>query len=134
MRGVNKVFLLGNLGGDVEMRYGKDGQPIARFSVATGHARKNEDGTWDERTDWHKVKAFGPLAERCSQRLSKGSPVLVDGRLSPHSYEDEAGVRRKIVDVVAWDVVFLHRRQPSITGPESGLDQPALEVSAGDPF
>ncbi len=134
MRSVNKVFLLGNLGGDVEMRYGQDGQPIARFSVATGHARKQDDGSWEERTDWHRVKAFGPLAERCAQRLSKGSPVLVEGRLSPRTWEDDSGQKRKLVEVVAWEVVFLHRRSPEYAAPPQAVTAPPAEEPASEPF
>lgn len=139
MRTINKVILMGNLGGDVELRYTDGGRAVGKFSLATRHVKKRDDGTLDERVDWHRVVAFGPLAERCSTYLGKGSGVVVDGRISPHSFEDKEGQRRKIVEVVAHDVLFLPRPQGSeersAAKPEVRPAAPAASPEAGDvPF
>jgi len=118
MRSINRVFLLGNLGSDVELRYTEDGRPVGKLSLATRYARKLDDGSWEERTDWHRIVAFGPLAERCNAHLAKGSGVLVEGRLSEHSFEDANNVRRKITEVIAREVVFLPRRAPAADPPK----------------
>ncbi len=110
MRTVNKVFLMGNLGADPDMRYSQQGKPRVKFNLATRHARKLEDGTWEESTDWHRVVVFGPKAEHCSKYLTKGSGVLVEGRLTERSWEDDNGVKRWITEVIAWEVVFLPGR------------------------
>ena len=117
MRSINRVFLLGNLGADVELRYTKDGRPVGNLSLATRHARKLDDGTWEELTDWHRIVAFGPLAERCNTHLSKGSGILVEGRLNERSFEDSNKIRRKVTEVIARDVVFLPRRERPAESP-----------------
>lgn len=113
MRTINKVILLGNLGADVEMRYTDTGTAIGKFSLATRFVKKRDDGSLDERVDWHKIVTFGPLAEKCSTYLSKGSGVVVEGRLSPRTFDDKEGQRRKVTEVVAFDVLFLPRRSPA---------------------
>lgn len=112
MRSINRVFLLGNLGADPEMRYTEDGRPVGKLRLATTHARKLDDGTWEELTDWHSIVAFGPLAERCNTHLSKGAGILVEGRLNERSFEDANKIRRKVTEVIAREVVFLPRPQP----------------------
>lgn len=107
MRSLNKVFLMGNLGADVDLRYSKDGKPRAVFSVATSQMRKREDGDWAEETEWHRVVAFSTLAERCSTYLRKGSAVLVEGRAQRRSWEDPERGRQWMHEVIAYDVVFL---------------------------
>jgi single-strand DNA-binding protein len=125
MRTINKVFLVGNLGGDPELRYSKEGRPIVRFNVATGHARKRDDGGWDEETDWHRVVAFGPLAENCSKYLRKGQPVTVEGRAHSYAYEDKDGARKFIHEVIAREVVFL--------SPRADAGEPATQVPPAPP-
>jgi single-strand DNA-binding protein len=125
MRTINKVFLVGNLGADPDLRYSKDGRPIVRFNVATRHARKRDDGGWDEETDWHRVIAFGNLAENCSKYLAKGRPVTVEGRAHSYAYEDKDGERKFIHEVIAREVVFLGAR------PET--DEPATPPSPATP-
>jgi len=125
MRTINKVILLGNLGADVELRYTDAGKAVGKLSLATRHARKLDDGSWEELVDWHKVVTFGTLAERCSTYLSKGSGVVVEGRLSARSFEDKEGQRRRVQEVIATDVLFLPRRAPV---PGEGV---ALESSGG---
>jgi single-strand DNA-binding protein len=136
MRTINKVILLGNLGADVEMRYSETGTAVGKFSLATRFAKKQADGSFDERVEWHKVVTFGPLAEKCSTYLTKGSGVVVEGRLSQHSFEDKEGNRRKITEVVAFDVLFLPRRSPAPGDTVSPTTTPpaSAPVEADAPF
>lgn len=125
MRTINRVFLLGNLGADVELRFAQDATPVAKLSVATRHAKKLPDGSWEEATDWHRVKVFGPQAEACAKHLSKGSGVLVEGRIACHSYQDDQGIKRYVTDVIAREVCFTTRAG---NRPEMAIDPVAADV------
>lgn len=143
MRSLNKVFLMGNLGADVDLRYSKDGKPRALFSVATGRMRKKDDGEWAEETEWHRVVTFNTLAERCSTYLRKGSAVLVEGRSQRRSWEDPERGRQWMHEVIAYDVVFLRtgndrearsdRARPDADGASSS-PPPVQEADADLPF
>ena len=79
-----QITLVGNLGGDPEMRYLQDGRPVTNFSLATNRRWSNrQSGEQQEETIWWRVSIFGPSAEACNQYLSKGSQVLVIGRMRP---------------------------------------------------
>jgi single-strand DNA-binding protein len=78
-----KLIIMGNLGGDPEMRYTPDGTPVTNFSVATNRRWNNPDGSQGEETIWFRVTAWRKLAETCNQYLSKGRQVFVEGRLTP---------------------------------------------------
>ena len=80
MAGVNKAIIVGNLGRDPEMRSGQSGTQIANFSVATSRRYNNRDGQMQEETEWHRIVAFGRLAEICGQYLRKGKQVYIEGR------------------------------------------------------
>ncbi len=117
MRTINKVMLLGNLGHDPELRHSREGTPMVRLNVATHHARRTDDG-WEESTDWHRVVVFGAPAESCAKHLSKGSPVVVQGRLRHREYTDDRGEKRWITEVLTSDVLFLPRPdRPAGDGP-----------------
>jgi single-strand DNA-binding protein len=84
---INKVFLLGNLGSDPQIKFTKDGVMMAVFRLATNEfIRRN--GTYEKITDWHTVRAFGKLADFCS-KLKKGDRVFVEGKLRSTSFESD---------------------------------------------
>ena len=126
---------MGNLGADPEMRYSQAGKPRVKFRLATRHARKLEDGSWEELTTWHNVVVFGPMAENCAKYLTKGRGVLVEGRLNERTWEDDNGVKKWITEVIAREVVFLPGRgQQDSAGPAaSSLTQPQAQ-DADVPF
>jgi single-strand DNA-binding protein len=115
-RSVNQVILMGNLTRDPELRQIPSGQSVCSFSLALNRAYKDQSGQWQEATDYVDVVAWGPLAERVAQYVTKGRRVLVQGRLQSRSWEQE-GQKRSKVEVQANDVTFLDGRGE---GGESG--------------
>ncbi|MFH1531263.1 MAG: single-stranded DNA-binding protein [Pseudomonadota bacterium] len=105
---VNKVLLLGNLGGDPELRYTPSGQAVANFNLATNE-RVQKDGNWEERTEWHRIVVWGKLAERCNEYLKKGSSVFLEGRIQTRKWQDREGGDRYTTEIVAFTVQFLSR-------------------------
>jgi single-strand DNA-binding protein len=109
MSGVNKVILVGNLGSDPELRHTPSGTPVANFRMATNEVFTNREGKREERTEWHRIVAFGRLAEICGQYLKKGRQVYVEGRLRTRDWEDQSGNRRFTTEVTATQMVMLGR-------------------------
>ena len=110
---LNRVILIGNLTQDPELRYTPDGTPVASFTLAVNRPYINQSG--ERETDFIPVVVWRKQAERCSDYLTKGSQVAVDGRLQIRSYEDRDGVRRKVSEVIAWRVEFLQRLKKPLT-------------------
>lgn len=108
-RSFNQVILMGNLTRDPELRQTPNGQNVCSFSLALNRSYKASDGEWQEVTDYVDIVAWGPLGERVAQYVTKGRPVLVNGRLQSRSWEQE-GQKRNKVEVVAQDVTFLGGR------------------------
>ena len=120
---VNKVILIGNLGGDPELRYTSNNMPVVNFTVATNESWVNKEGMREERTEWHRVIAWGRLAEICNEKLHKGSQVYIEGRIQTRSWEDQSGQKRFVTEIVTNEMVILGGRasegQPSgSAGPE----------------
>ena len=122
MASVNKVILIGNLGADPELRYTQSGQPVASLRVATTEVWSDKEGQRQERTEWHQISVWGKQAEHCGQYLSKGSGVIVDGRLQQRRWETEDGQKRSKHEVVAQTVTFMPKRQESGGDPGHGED------------
>lgn len=137
MRGLNRLFLIGRLGQDPELRRSPGGTPWCALSVATSRGRV-KDGAWVEETDWHDVRVFGDDAVRCEQRLRKGSAVAVEGALIYDSWTDDAGQRRRKARVVCNRVQFLaglrEAGAPSTGGEATDPVDDALQPqSIGEP-
>jgi single-strand DNA-binding protein len=108
MAGVNKVILVGNLGRDPELRYTPSGQPVANFSIATSESWNKKDGSGrEERTEWHRIVAWGRTAELCAQYLAKGRTVYIEGRLQTREWENKEGQKQRTTEVVANTVQFI---------------------------
>jgi single-strand DNA-binding protein len=118
-RSVNQVILMGNLTRDPELRQTPSGQSVVSFSLALNRAYKDQSGEWQEATDFIDVVAWGPLAERVSQYMSKGRRCLVQGRLQSRSWEQD-GQKRSKVEVLANDVTFLDGRGEGGDGGDTG--------------
>lgn len=103
---MNKCFLLGRLGADVELKYTSSQMPFCNFTMATSEKYKDKDGNQKESTQWHKIVVWGKLAELCNQYLSKGRQCLVEGQIQTRSY-DKDGEKRYITEIKAQNVQFL---------------------------
>lgn len=104
---INKAILIGNLGRDPEVRYTQSGTAVANFTIATSEKWKDKNtGEMQERTEWHRIVAFGKLGEICGEYLSKGRQVYIEGRLQTRSWEQE-GVTRYTTEIVANDMKML---------------------------
>ena len=110
MGGINKVFLIGNLGSDPEIRTMPSGDMVANFSIATSERWTSKDGNKEEKTEWHRIVAFRKLAEICSEYLFKGKQVYIEGRLQTRKWEDRDGNMRYTTEVVAGQMVMLGGR------------------------
>ena len=118
-RSVNQVIIMGNLTRDPELRQTPSGQSVVSFSLALNRSYKDQSGEWQEATDYIDVSAWGPLAERVSQYMTKGRRCLVQGRLQSRSWEQD-GQKRSKVDVLANDVTFLDGRGEGGEGAGAG--------------
>lgn len=104
----NLVLLAGRLGGDPDFRMTAGGRGVCNFRLAVGRRFKDpKSGEWKDDTAWVRVEVWGDAAERLKDKLKKGSPVHVEGRLKYYEYEDKAGQKRNGLDVVANRVQFL---------------------------
>ncbi len=100
MRGVNKVILIGNVGGDPETRYMPNGNAVTNITLATTDSWKDKQtGQLQERTEWHRVVLFGKVAEIAGEYLRKGSQCYIEGRLQTREWEKD-GVKRYTTEVV----------------------------------
>jgi single-strand DNA-binding protein len=107
---VNKVILIGNLGADPEVRYTPSGAPVANFRIATSDNWTDKQGQRQERTEWHRIVAWGKLAELCGEYLSKGRQVYVEGRLQTRQWDDRDGNKKYTTEIVANQITFLGGR------------------------
>jgi len=127
---INKAILVGNLGKDPELRYTASGQAVATFSLATTEKFKNKGGEQQERTEWHNIVAWGPLAEICGKYLVKGKQVYVEGRIQSRSYDDRDGNKRYITEIVISDMQMLGGRSGEEGGGSGGGARPTSRSSA----
>jgi single-strand DNA-binding protein len=119
-----KIILVGNLGADPEMRYTASGQPVTNFRMATNFRWTNSEGQTQEQTTWFRVSVWGKQAETCNQYLSKGRPVLVEGRLTadaktggPRIWTTKDGTVGASFEVRADSVRFLPSREERTVAP-----------------
>lgn len=110
MASVNKVFLIGNLGADPEVRYTPSSAAVANFRIATTEVWNDKAGERQERTEWHRIVVWGKQAEHCGEYLRKGRSVHIEGRLQTREWEDKSGQKRYTTEIVADRVTFLGSR------------------------
>ena len=123
--GLNRVTLLGNLGQDPELKVITGGQPVLNLRLATTESYLDKNNQRQERTDWHTVVIWGKRGEALAKLLSKGSQVLIEGRISTRSYEKN-GEKRYATDIVATNVELCGRR------PDSGSTSPGRSYGGGN--
>lgn len=126
MSSVNKVFLIGNLGADPEVRFTASGSAVANFRIATTDVWNNKEGERQERTEWHRIVVWGKQAEHCGEYLKKGRPVHVEGRLQTREWDDRDSNKRYTTEIVADRVTFLG------SGRAEGGRSPGESKTMGD--
>ena len=110
-RGINKVIVVGNLGGDPETRYMPSGAAVTNLTVATNESWKDKQtGEQKERTEWHKVAMFGRLAEIAAEYLRKGSQVYIEGKLRTRKWQGQDGQDRYTTEIIADEMQMLGGR------------------------
>lgn len=132
MASVNKVILIGNLGKDPEVGYTKEGKAVASFSLATSESWKGKDGNREEKTEWHRIVAWGKLGEICGEYLNKGKQVYIEGRLRTRDWDDKDGNKRTTTEIVANTMTMLGQAgQQPVGGQGERNEQPH---EGGDEF
>lgn len=121
---VNRVIIVGRLGADPDERATGGGTQVSSFRVATDQFRGDADGTSQKTTEWHRIVAFGKMAEQCNQYLAKGRLVCVEGALQTRSWEKNPGEKHYSTEVVASRVTFLDARPKGREGAASDGDDP----------
>jgi single-strand DNA-binding protein len=120
MAGVNKAILVGNLGRDPELRQTPSGQNVCNFTLATSESWTDRNGERVERTEWHRIVAWGKTGELCAQYLSKGRTVYVEGRIQTREWEDKDGNKRYTTEINAQNVNFIGPRDSGGGGGGGG--------------
>ncbi len=129
MSGINKVILIGNLGADPEVRYTPGGKAVANFRIATSEQWTDKDGQKQDRTEWHRVVAWGRLGEICGEYLFKGKQVYIEGKLQTRGWEDRDGNKRYTTEVIAQTMQML-----GSVGKEGKAESPDERFPAEEPI
>ena len=110
-RGINKVIIVGNVGGDPETRYMPSGAAVTNLTIATNESWKDKaSGERKERTEWHRVAMFNRLAEIAAEYLRKGSQVFIEGKLRTRKWQDKNGQDRYTTEIIADEMQMLGGR------------------------
>ena len=126
---VNKVVLVGHLGGDPETRYTPSGAAVANFNLATNETWRDANGELQDKTEWHRCVMFGKSAELSGELLKKGQLVYLEGKLQTRNWEDKDGVKRYTTEVVGDIFTMLGRKMDNAGG---GKAAPATTAATAD--
>lgn len=116
MSSLNKAMLIGRLGQDPEVRYTQSNTAVANFSLATNERYKDRNGEWQERTEWHRIVAWGRTAEICQEYLKKGSLVYIEGPIQTREWEDKDGQKKYTTEIKALTMQMLDSRGDQMGG------------------
>jgi single-strand DNA-binding protein len=132
---LNKVLIIGNLGGDPEMRFTPSGNPVTTFRVATNRVYNTADGERKEETEWFTIVTWSRLAENCNQYLVKGQRIYVEGRLHTRMWDGQDGQKHSRSEVIANNVIFLDKRAAAAASEEKPYEGESGEIEPQDiPF
>ena len=131
MASVNKAILIGNLGGDPELRFTPTGLAVCNFTIATTEKwRDKQTNEMKESTNWHRIVLWDKQAELAKQYLTKGSSVYIEGRIETRSWDDN-GVKKYMTEIVGQRLEFLSKRGDQPTGEH---EAPPPEADAASPL
>lgn len=131
-RSLNKVMLIGNLTRDPELRYTPTGAAVCTIGLATNRSWTTESGEKKEETEFHRIVAWGKLADLCSQLLTKGRKIYVEGRLRTNSWTGKDGSQRTTTEIVIEDMVILDSKKP-VAPAEEGQGEGASTTTFAQP-
>jgi single-strand DNA-binding protein len=120
-RSLNRVQLIGNLTRDPELRYTPQGTGVCTFGLATNRSWTTDNGDKKEEAEYHKIVAWNKLGELCSQLLSKGRKVYVEGRLSTRSWTGQDGAQKTTTEIVIDDMIILDSRKEGVAPSEPDM-------------
>ncbi|HOP85063.1 MAG TPA: single-stranded DNA-binding protein [Syntrophorhabdaceae bacterium] len=126
MASLNKVFLIGRLGADPEIRSTTDGTTVATFRIATTEVWRDKNNAKQERTEWHTIIAWRRLGEIARDYLKKGRLVYIEGRIQSREYETKDGTKRRVTEIIANDL-RLFPQGPSATDERKDMVQEKTE-------
>lgn len=132
-RGVNKVILIGNLGGDPEIRYTTSGTAVATITLATSESWKDQQGQQHERTEWHRCVLYRRQAEIAGEYLKKGSKVYFEGQLRTREWQDQQGQKRYTTEIIVNEMQMLDSRQSGAGHANSGAQSVAWQRAPQQP-
>ena len=134
-KSVNKVFLLGNVGKDPEIRSTGGGTAVATFGLATTERSKDPQGNWQDRTEWHNIVLWERLAEIAGEYLKKGGKVYIEGRIRTDSWDDkQTGQKKYMTQIVGNDIVLLSGRGEGGGGEHAGSTRGVSASAGGNNF
>ncbi len=136
MSSINKAMIIGRLGSDPEVRYTQSNTAVANFNVATNERFKDRNGEFQERTEWHRIVAWGRTAEICQEYLKKGSLVYIEGPIQTREWEDKDGQKRYTTEIKALVMRMLDSRsdQQASSSPPKSSQGTAKSVEIDDSF
>ncbi len=120
-KGVNKVFLLGNVGKDPEIRTTAGGMTVANFTLATADRAKDASGAWVDKPEWHNLVCFDKLADTAKNYVKKGSSLFVEGKITNRSWDDkETGQKRYRTEIIVNDFTFVGGKSDGASSSAGG--------------
>ena len=133
VRSLNKVFLIGNLTRDPEVRYTNNGAAVASFGMATNKSWKNPEGEMQEATEFHNLVAWGKMAEICQQLLAKGMKVYIEGSMNTRSWEDDSGTTKYKTEVRVNEMILLDSKgKPGAGAGEQAQEEPKQQEAPSE--
>jgi single-strand DNA-binding protein len=133
-RSVNKVTLLGNVGKDPEIRSTAGGTMVASLTLATSDRQKDAQGNWQDRTEWHNLKAFNRTAEIVRDYVKKGSKLYIEGKITTNSWDDkESGQKRYRTEILVNELVLLTGREEG-AGGQGGYSRTSSSAGSATSF
>ena len=134
-KSVNKVFLLGNVGKDPEIRSSASGVQVATFTLATSDRFQDQQGNWQDRTEWHNLVAFKRLAEIVRDYVKKGSKLYIEGKIQTRSWDDkQSGAKRYKTEIIVNDLSLLSGRDEASGGSQGGYTRAASSAGSTASF
>lgn len=133
-RGLNRVFIIGNLAADPEIRYANSGSAIANITVGCSENKKDQSGAWKEQTEWVKCVFFGKQAETIKDYLRKGSKIYIEGRLQTTSWDDQkSGTKRYKTEVIGSQFIMLDSKGNTTQNKPQSPNPQAQDMPEEDP-